>query len=482
MKKFISFLLIICAAAVMPTFAACENESANISKYEIFAIYDGESTLNGTVDFTYYNNTDNEIGDLKFNLYGNAFREDATYRPVSQSYANKAYYAGASYGSMTVEGVENCSAWNIGGDDENLLTVTLVTPVYPEQTVNVKIAYTLNLAAVNHRTGITQNTVNLGNFYPVLCAYSRDGFIECPYYYCGDPFLSECADYKVTIDMPPEYTAAASGLLVEETTAANRKKCTYTLESARDFAIVLSDKFEVVTNSVNGVTVNYYYYTDTNPQVSLKAACDSLSYFSDTFGNYVYPVLSVVQTGFCYGGMEYPALTMISDTLDSDTNVYTIVHENAHQWWYAMVGSNQLTSAWQDEGLAEYSALMFFENNPAYAFTRTGLIGTATKSYRAFFTVYNQIFGEADTSMNRNLSEYESEYEYSNIAYNKGLILFDTLRQSIGDEKFIAGLRSYYENNLYKIAAYEDLVGCFISGGNDVEGFFNSFVEGKIVI
>ena len=77
-----------------------------------------------------------------------------------------------------------------------------MTPVYPEDTVKIKISYTLKLALVKHRTGVTENTVNLGNFYPVLCAYSREGFVECNYYYCGDPFMSECANYRVTVDLP----------------------------------------------------------------------------------------------------------------------------------------------------------------------------------------------------------------------------------------------------------------------------------------
>ena len=483
MKKFICILLVVCTLAATTAFTACAKENTAASKYEIMAIYDSETrSLSGTVDFTYYNSTDNEIGDLKFNLYGNAFREGAAFSPVSATYKNKAYYAGVDYGSMTVQEVGNCAGWNVGGEDENILTVTLLTPVYPEEKVQITISYTLNLARVNHRTGVTENTVNLGNFYPTLCAYSKEGFVECPYYYCGDPFLSECADYSVTIDLTPEYVVATSGKLENESTAAGRVKRTYSLKNARDFAIVLSDKFQTVTQEVNGVQVSYYYYSDTSPQVSLTAACDSVKYFSETFGNYVYPTLCVVQTGFCYGGMEYPALTMISDELDSDNNIYTIVHENAHQWWYAMVGSDQLNCAWQDEGLAEYSSLMFFENHPTYAFTRTGLIGTATKAYRAYYSVYNQIFGEANTSMNRNLKDYESEYEYTNIAYFKGLIMFDMLRQSIGDEKFTAGLRKYFESNLYKLASCDDLFGCFISGGNDLEGFFNSFVDGKIVI
>ena len=224
-KKFVCLLLTVCAAALCITFTACEKKSKTaVSEYEIFASYDSENKkLTGTVDFTYYNSTDNEITDIKFNLYGNAFREDATYKPVSQSYTNKAYYAGASWGGMSVEQVENCAGWNIGGEDENILTVTLLTPVYPEESAEIRISYALELALVNHRTGVTENSVNLGNFYPTLCAYSTEGFIECNYYYCGDPFVSECANYSVTLDLPQGYTAATSGKLKNESSAERER-------------------------------------------------------------------------------------------------------------------------------------------------------------------------------------------------------------------------------------------------------------------
>ena len=454
-----------------------------MSEYVISATYDEkECTLSGTTDFTFYNSTNNEISDLQFNLWGNAFRQDAKYKPVSDALSSKAYYAGKSYGAETVEKVEGCASWEVGGEDENILNVVLNSPVYPEQSVKVSITYSLDLAKINHRTGVTADTVNLGNFYPVLCAYSQEGFINAPYYSSGDPFVSECANYDVSLTLPKGYTAATSGKELSKAEAGEVVTTRYELKKARDFAAVLSNKFKTVKRDVSGCEVTVYYCGDREPVRETDAACESLDYFSRTFGKYEYPSLSVVFTPLYVSGMEYPALTMINSALDEADAVYTVAHENAHQWWYAMVGNDQVNCAWQDEGLAEYSSLMFFENNPTYGFTRTGLIGSATKAYRAYYSVYNQIFGETDTSMNRNLSEYESEYEYANIAYNKGMILFDMLRRSIGDEKFTAGLKSYFEANLYKIASYEDLCGTFINAGNDLEGFFNSFIEGKIVI
>ena len=192
MKKFLSFILVLCAFCATLTISACAPDSEDISSYDILIIYDEEKgTVTGSMDFCYYNSTDNELNDLKFNLFGNAFREGARFKPVSETYKNRAYYDGESFGGMEIQNVENCAGWDIVGEDENILVVNLLTPIYPQDTVDLKISYTLTLAKVNHRTGITENTVNLGNFYPVLCAYSAQGFVETPYYYCGDPFLSE---------------------------------------------------------------------------------------------------------------------------------------------------------------------------------------------------------------------------------------------------------------------------------------------------
>ena len=484
MKKILSVLLIVCLILTVGAISACapSKDSARTS-YKIFAIYDDENRiLNGTVGVEFYNSTGNELNDLKFNLYGNAYRQSAKFAPVSQAYQSRAYYAGVNYGGMEITNVEGCAGWDIAGEDENILIVNLLEPVYPEQRVQVIISYTLKLAKINHRTGVTQSAVNLGNFYPVLCAYSTEGFVECPYYVCGDPFLSEVADYTVEIDVPEKYIAASSGQKISENIAEGRCKTQFKLQNARDFALVLSDKFEVLTREVDGVEVSYYYTSDSAAEASLNAACESISYFNNTFGNYIYPTLAVVQTGFCYGGMEYPALTMIASGQSEADNAYTIVHENAHQWWYAMVGSNQLTCGWQDEGLAEYSTLMFFENHADYGFTRTAIVGAATRSYRAFFSVYNQLNGSVDTSMSRNLSEFSSEFEYTNVTYNKGLIMFDTLRNAIGDAKFNTCVKNYFKNCCGKIASEEDIIAAFAASGTDVEGLFSSFLEGKILI
>lgn len=475
--------MIVTAAAVCALSAplyGCAPEGEETSKYTIEATYDGGNKLTGSVKLSFYNNTDNALNSLKFNLWGNAYREGALSSPISDATTAQAYYDGRSYGQMEIVGADG-GEWQVCGDDRNILEITLPSAIYPDERTEVSIDYELTLANVNHRTGVAERSVNLGNFYPILCAYGQSGWLEYTYCPTGDPFVSDVADYSVELTIPQDYTAAASGALKERTEGNGQAICRYELSCARDFAIVLSREFEVLSRDAGGVNVSYYFYDDDSAQDCLDAAAESLEYFANTFGDYPYPTLSVVQTGFCQGGMEYPALTMISDACDRTTAIYTIVHENAHQWWYAAVGSDGYAHSWQDEGLAEYSTLMFFENAPVYGFTKTGLLGSATKAYRAYFSVYNQLFEGTDTKMERALDEFSGDYEYANIAYNKALLMFDAVRSACGDDDFVSALKEYFDEYTGRIAPPEGLIAAFCRRA-DCEGLFDSFLEGKVII
>ena len=159
-----------------------------------------------------------------------------------------------------------------------------------------------------------------------------------------------------------------------------------------------------------------------------------------------------------------------------------VAHETAHQWWGAVVGSDQTENAWQDEGLAEYSALLFFENYEKYGVVREDVVTEALREYRSYYDVYGSVLGRADTRMTRPLKEYLSEYEYRCLAYDKAVVMFDTLRKSVGDKKFLSALKRYYSGNRYQMATAGALVGSFEKAGVDVGGFFESFLLGKAIL
>ena len=457
--------------------AACGGETAKNS-YSIKAEYlEEEEALRCEMTATVFNETDNALSTLPFQIWANAYREGATYKPVSDLYAPAAYYDGESFGGFTLEHAEGASC-TVGGADENILYAALGEPLYPDESVSLSFSFTVKLAKINHRLGVGENCVNLANFYPVLCTYRDGGFYECVYSENGDPFVSETANYSVELTVPAKYDVAGA-VLKEE--SGGKRLYALEAENVRDVAFVLGD-FTRLDGESCGVPVTYFYSDDAAPERTLSAACDSLAFFSENFGDYVYPAYTVVQTDFPYGGMEYPMLSMISSTVAEEQVDAVVVHETAHQWWYAMVGSDQFGEAWQDEGLAEWCSALFFEAHPAYGVSYREMVNASERSYRAFFSVSAQVKGEADTRMSRPLTEYTGLYEYRNIAYDKGVILFDRVRDAAGEKKLIKGLRMYAETYGGRIASPADLVSCLDKAGASVGELIFSFTEGRCVI
>ncbi len=461
---------------------SCAEKGGKRCAYAIDAEYFPETrTLSADMRVDFVNTATVPLEEIKFELWANAYRENATYRPVSELFKSSAYYAGESYGGIEITGIAGAKTFRIGGEDANILSVTLQDPLEAGECASVEISFETQLAEVNHRLGVGKNTVNLANFYPTLCYLKEDGFQEYVYSSNGDPFVSEICDYEVTLTVPEEYTLV-SGFEAQESDLEGKRAYHVREEGVRDVAFVLGKGMSAVSDEACGKEVRYYYFNDPSPETALKCACDALTCYSEAFCDYAYPRYTLVQTDFVYGGMEFPALSMISSTLNKGEMPAVVAHETAHQWWYAMVGSNQFEHAWQDEGLAEYSSALFFERFPDYGLTYADCISASEQSYRAFFSIHSQVTKEADTSMDRALTAYTGEYEYRNIAYDKGVILFDRVRELMGEKKFMNALSKYAKTYSGKIATPEQLISCFSKSGSNVLPVFESFTEGKCVI
>ena len=481
-RWFTALMTAILLVAFLPAFGCGKSENV-ATRYEITAEYIPENkTLAGTVKVTFENHTSEKLSLLKFQLYPNAYRKNALYRPISTAYADAAYYAGESFGEMVISSVHGSKNWEIMGEDENILYVYLERALFPDDKVVLDISFLTKLANVEHRTGITQNSINLGNFFPILCHFENGSFIENVYYSDGDPFVSACAEYKVRLTLPKEYEVAATGEKIAERMLESKKEYTMSALNVRDFACVLYKNGQVLQEKVGKTEIFYYYYADKAPKQTLDAAKEAFSYYSEKFGEYPYATYTLAETGFCFGGQEYPCLTMLSDSLKTEEKPRAIAHEVAHQWWGGVVGSNQVENAWQDEGLAEYSALCFFEKHEKYGFTRENLTVEALREYRSYYDVYGSVLGRTDTRMTRHLKDFISDYEYKCLAVDKAVVMFDTLRKSIGDKRFFHALEKYYRACAYKVASVGDFVGCFERAGVDVAGFFESFLQGKAVL
>ena len=465
-----------------------KSQSKNLTNYSLNLTYDDSTkTLNGKQTVDYQNNLDTTLNKLEFHLYPNAFRKDAKFRPVSTANYNKAYPNGFSEGwidisLVSVNGVNKEVL--VAGSDNNMLVVNLDEELFPLDRVQVELEYNIKVPNCLHRFGYGDNTYNFGNFYPIVSVYENGKFREDNYGANGDPFYSEMSNYNVQLTYDNDFVLASSGEQIDTTESEGKKTTKMTANVVRDFAFVLSKDFSVISKKAGKTTVFYYYFDDATSTKSLQAGVDSINTFNDLFGEYPYSTFSVVKADFIHGGMEYPNLVYIASDIEKyEDYLNVIVHETAHQWWYNLVGSNACDNAWQDEGLTEFSTLMFYRYNEGYNVNIQDSLNASLSSYLLFTDICQSVYGKVDSRMARNVNDFSGDMEYVYMTYVKGVLFFDSLEDLIGEKAFLKGLKQYFNQNEYKIASVDDMISSFeLVSKRNLESFFDSWLQGKVIL
>lgn len=491
MKKkslFFGICFVLCGIALV-VFVLCTNNLANVDnlgyyKQELYYNLE-EHVLEGKEVVGFYNYTDTVLTQAYLHLYPNAFRQGAKASVVSLANRDKAYPNGESYGEIKIESVsmgEIYLSHKIGGEDENILIVEFGKEFFPDELIEFEIGFSVTLANVNHRLGYGDNTINLCNYYPIMCVYENGGFITDLYDSNGDPFYSIISNYEVQITYPNQYTLASSG---EQILEKNDTHTTATIkaENVRDFAMVLSDKYNHRFDTFEGVEINYLYYGDEGADQTIEAIKQVLE-MNRKYGAYPYKTITVCEANFVHGGMEYPNLVLIADNLNNrDDYINVIVHELCHQWWYGIVGNNQYAYGFLDEGLTDFNTALFYDKYPEYGLSSEQIFAGAEKSYINFCNIYGDVVTDFKTDMLRPLNKYATENEYVYLSYVKGMLMFASLNDMLGEKTMTRCLKYYYDHNAFKIATPNDLVYAFCkASGKNLTSFFNSWFDGEVVI
>ena len=294
--------------------------------------------------------------------------------------------------------------------------------------------------------GHGQRQFNLGHFLPTVAArMAGDWRIHEPIG-IGEQVVYEVADWKV--DLTVENAAQSLQLAAPgNVSSLGGGKWTISLSESRDFALSLSEEFIVLEQSLSdGVTLAVFSFADA--QINdrgllldgaahvVQEAVKALELFETLFGTYPYDRLVIVQGDFP-DGMEFSGLVFVGSAWfygfdGTHKNFLTLIsiHEIAHQWWYARVGSDAALNPWQDEALATYSEYLFIE-----------AIYPAEKNWWWTYRVAGYFpQGAVDSAV----YQFNTPREYINAVYLRGAQMLQNLREDIGDEAFFKLLRAYY--------------------------------------
>ncbi|HHU78484.1 MAG: M1 family metallopeptidase [Caldicoprobacterales bacterium] len=438
-----------------------------LNQYYIQAEFDPDAkTLECYQKTEYINRSEDRLTHLYFHLHPNAYLYEN--KPVFEKRnMSLAYPGGFSPGSLDMIQVRLNGKevpFVTGGYSENILMLPLEGSLDPGGKTIIEMEYIVKIPYCLGRFGHGDKMYKLVNWYPHACVYDQKGWNLDPYYAIGDPFYSDAANYHVTITAPADFVIAATGEVRRKKGDGSHVTWEIDAPAVRDFAWLAGKAYQTASRKVGRTRVVSYYFTPEAGQKALDYAAEALSYFNDVFGEYPYPRFSVVEADFFIGGMEYPNLIMMDSNLykkeEGDYLELVTVHETAHQWWYGLVGSDQIRDAWMDEGLTEYSTVLYYGHRYGREKEEEVYDSLIGKGKYRYLKVYYED-GQVDETIHRPAYEFSDWLHYDLLVYGKGAMLFHSLREEMGDELFYKAIRIYFHRHRFQNAGKMDLIRAF---------------------
>ncbi len=298
----------------------------------------------------------------------------------------------------------------------------------------------------------TKNQMNLSDWYPFIPPYdSERGWIINQPAEVGEYLVYDVADFNMFLAV----MNAQDVIVAASTEVVPIDVNMYKLESidARNLTLSVSNKYQVLPKEFGSTTVRAYVFEGDEDAgwAAIENTGNALLSFSVLF-DMPYPnkTLTIVESDFP-DGMEYDGLYYLSKTYFREykgtyQNYLSLlsVHETAHQWWFAMVGSDQANEPWLDEMLATYSEYLYTEQ----------FYPEMTDWWWDYRVEANHPTGKVDST----IYEETELRPYINAVYLQGATFMHELRQALGDEMFFNGLKTYIANYKDKNATWADFL------------------------
>jgi Peptidase family M1 domain len=363
--------------------------------------------------------------------------------------------------------------------DDDIVGVPLNPPLQPGDSVDLSLRFTTPIPAGegvgNYGELANQGDVlALAHFYPTVMVYDDGWRMETPSAQ-GDVIYHDASLYDVTLTAPAGMTVVATGSSLGKTDNGDGT-ATWRLAGGpmRDFNIVASEKYQSASKQVGDVTVSSYFLPEdaASGSQALEWAASALQSFERDFGVYPYRELDIAATSTSAGGIEYPGLVVLADWLFDDPKNQAFfeaaaAHEVAHQWWYDVVGNDQVNQPWLDEGLAQYSTYLYFRD----VYGEPGAQGFEDSLRRRW-----QRVNYAEKPVGLPVGEYQDK-EYGAIVYGRAGLFFLALRDQIGEEKLAELLRRYYSDFAWGVASSEEFQALAEAvSGQDLGALFDKWV------
>jgi hypothetical protein len=469
---------ILCSAFVVIAAQAQVDRWQQKVKYEMDVTMDVETNqYRGTQKLQYTNNSPDTLSRAFYHLYYNAFQPNSMMDVRSRTIADPDRRVGNRIFNLSPEeiGFVKVNVLTMNGQpttfvhEETILEVDLTQPILPGQTVTFDMEFEAQVPLQVRRAGRDNAEgirYSMAQWYPKMAAYDVRGWHANPY--IGREFYGNFGDFDVKITIDKTYTLGGTGYLQNANEIGhgyedagvsvpapqgNTLTWHFFAPDVHDFMWAADPNYtHEKVQMEDGPMVHFLYVKNEKTEEnwgSLKGyTVDAIQFMSDNFGKYPYDQFSVVQGGD--GGMEYPMATLITGNRNMRSLAGVTIHELIHMWYYGVLGFNESSEPWLDEGFTTWGTNVVmdavFEKDPD--FLQDG-------NYKSYFRLAASGFEEPLTT---HADHYDRNTAYGAGTYSKGAVFVEQLAYIMGSENFDKAMLRLWNDWQFKHPTGVDVV------------------------
>jgi len=438
-------------------------------------------TLTGRESVEFFNPTADTLNVIIFHLYPNAFKDTLT----AMAKSNKRLKAGIAHNpgyidcdSITVDGQMPDSIKLV----ETLLYIYLKQKLPPGDVRLIKMNFKIKIPSLMLRYGYDINgNYLLAHWHPILAGYQKNKAVVFDYSVDGE-FFSNFSFYDIRLVIPQSFLLASTAEINEPDSTLNEKSY-YNLHAEKviDFAFACGPAWLRKSIEHDSTEINIIYLPSNEPKLPdlIKSITSSLDYFKDRLFMCPAKTLSYVDINPGANGIELPNMVAMSFENERFSNerglAMTAIHETAHQWFYAMIATNEFGEAWLDEGFVSYSTDRAMEAiyGKARMIDFYGVDASFTDISALSVRLARSLTPVAWPS-----DQFYGDDYYINV-YGRAAAVIRTLEGVLDTEVFNLALKEYAKSYKYRHPDSYDLQASFEkSSGQRLDWFFDSFVFG----
>jgi len=370
---------------------------------------------------------------------------------------------------------------------------TLLTFMYNDTVLRVNFLAPKNITDTSWLTVYYRGTPQIdatgwGGFYfnntqSAQYAYNLGvGFGANPHNYgrvwfpCFDNFV-ERSKYEFNITSDTVREAYCNGVLVSDAVNGLKRTRRWVLNEEIPTYLVsvsLANYTQVnwSINALNGVkpiTLVANAADTSGMKVGFANLKSCITGFENYFGPYRWNRVGYCLVPFNSGAMEHATnITYPRSAANSLAFEDLMAHELSHHWWGNLVTCETPEDMWINEGMASFSAYMFFE----WHYGKQNALNRIKSRHDELLH-----FLHKDENGFRAVSGVPHSLTYSDHVYRKGADIAHTLRGYMGDSAFFKGCKYVMQQKAFQSMnsdEFRDLLQ--ISSGQSLVNYFNDWV------